>query len=59
MKNREEKDILARPSIFVGTPHITTVQYKICIKSPPCGSSDLIYKIEKGKKEKKKTNLQI
>lgn len=25
MKNREEKDILARPSIFVGTPHVTTV----------------------------------
>ena len=28
-------------------------------KSPPRGSSDLIYKIEQRKKNEKKTNLQI
>ena len=37
------------------------VQYSASIffKSPPRGSSDLIYKIEQRKKNEKKTNLQI
>ena len=35
----------------------TKVQYSIFIKSPPRGSSDLIYKIEQRKKNEEKTKF--
>ena len=42
--------------IFLTNVHVMTIQYNIFIKSPlhVHGSSDLIYKLGKGKKKKEK-----